>query len=193
MEAERDGSISNVIKEKTPISEVAARFSVSRPTLYKYMDFYDQGEYSRIRGDLLEYFRMAERGMSADESRMFLITGGADSLKAAADERERIRSRLASQDGDGWSQGRLRTLCVGMSGRAMVVFRDAFDDPDWTRVLVLIDADGEDLVIGSYVPEDGMRFVNIDNLLPKLEYRYRVEQGCGEETAVSGTFPLRLR
>ena len=184
MEAERDGSISNVIKEKTPISEVAARFSVSRPTLYKYMDFYDQGEYSRIRGDLLEYFRMAERGMSADESRMFLITGGADSLKAAADERERIRSRLAFQDGDGWSQGRLRTLCVGMSGRAMVVFRDAFEDPDWTRVLVLIDADGEDLVIGSYVPEDGMRFVNIDNLLP---------QGCREETAVSGTLPLRLR
>lgn len=213
MSTDRDGSISSIIKEKTPISEVAERFSISRPTLYKYMDCYDQGEFDRIPKDILEYFRLVgEKDVSKDDSNLYLMAMrkeldqafyrrlllSADMEKKPASFREDCRSRMLNAVGTGaldtgWSDGSPRTLCVGHNGRAMVIFSDAFDSPDSTVVLVSVDMDGEDLVIGRYVPDEGMNFVNIDNLLPKLEYMYRVEQRRGVETVVSETRPLRLR
>lgn len=209
MTNERGGSISGVIKERTPISEVAERFSISRPTLYKYMDFYDQGEHDRIPSEILDYFRMMERdNASADESRMYLMSKDLRNRivhgEADLDEPETRRlvegfmrlheSKAKGSESDGaWSGGSLRTMSVGQNGRGMVIFADAFESPDWTRVLVSVDMEGRDLVIARYVPEEGMSFVSIDNLLPKLDYRYWVEQGRGTEVAVSEIRTLRLR
>ena len=38
------------IKKKLSISDVADALGISRPTLYRYIDDYDRGDYSRMNG-----------------------------------------------------------------------------------------------------------------------------------------------
>lgn len=84
-------SVANTLKKVTSISQVADRFSISRPTLYKYMDFFDRGEFDRIPENILSYFSaMANVGVSADESAVYLL----------AEEKRKQELERISQSGD---------------------------------------------------------------------------------------------
>lgn len=178
----RTPSVSESLREVAPLTEVASRLRVSRPTLYRYIDLYDRGETGAIPGDVLRFLDQVTSGRTtADQDRISLIQGTL-SLDGGSFDTE-----------DGWSGGAIGTICVGQGGRAMVLFRDAFNQPDWTRVVVSVRIGPECTDIGTFVPAEGRRYVVIDDLIPKLDYRYRVEQGAGGSVAVSETLPLQLR
>lgn len=203
---ERKVPISEVIKRASSISDVADRLEVSRPTLYKYMDFYDNGEYTRIPDDVLAYFGAISGGTSADGADPVPSVGGRmrseqalaeasmgkylDLLShMAADDRSR-RHRNASLS---WSEGPVQTMCVPNGRGATVFFKGALDGTVRTTVVVSMTVDGESTPIGRYVPDEGMGFVSIDNLPAGMAYTYRVEQVRGGETRLSEPGQLSLR
>ena len=235
MKQERDGSISEVLKAKVPISEVAERFSVSRPTLYKYMDFFDSGETDRIPRDILEYFELVtEKDATTDQFRLYLMSKQLeiDNLKNQKDSLENDIRDAAACDGIGsdeykkcyeklskikfmlnenkvnlcraeesgcipgkrtssrWSGEDIESLCVSEDGVTTVFIRGGLSDPDSEAVVVYLEMDDERTEVGRYVPEPGMRFVNISNLPRQLDYTYEIEQGSGSSVLVSETFDL---
>ena len=66
-------SIANTLKEVSSISEIAEKFGISRPTLYKYMDCFDNGEYDRIPGKILSYFDAMSREADPERSTIYLM------------------------------------------------------------------------------------------------------------------------
>ena len=48
--------ISETLKAEGKLSDIAERLGISRPTLYKYMGKYDEGETDGIPSDVLDYF-----------------------------------------------------------------------------------------------------------------------------------------
>ena len=65
--------------------------------------------------------------------------------------------------------------------------------PRYTVLTVFIEVDGERVVIGRYHPDADMKFVKVDNLIPKLDYMYVVEQGSGDLVVESEACRLMLR
>ena len=107
--------ISTMIREAMPLSEVAEALSISRPTLYKYMDYYDSGEKERLPSRIRDYFDYMSSGdVSRKDARSFLMD--------AVDTSREIQGQT-SETGS-WSDGELPTLCIGHNGESMVIFRD---------------------------------------------------------------------
>ena len=199
-------SVANTLKKVTSISQVADRFSISRPTLYKYMDFFDRGEFDRIPENILSYFSaMANVGVSADESAVYLL----------AEEKRRQELERISQSGDdsgmeyrakavmdgalrakerailSWSEGQCPSICHPTDGGAVVFMKDVPSDAE-ASVVVSIVVSGESTPIGRYVPEEGMSFVDISNLPIGPDYEYTVEHACGDRTVRSEARKLVL-
>lgn len=176
--------ISTMIREAMPLSEVAEALSISRPTLYKYMDYYDSGEKERLPSRIRDYFDYMSSGdVSRKDARSFLMD--------AVDTSREVQGQT-SETGS-WSDGKLPTLCIGHNGESMVIFRDAMPAPRYTVLTVFIEVDGERVVIGRYHPDADMKFVKVDNLIPKLDYMYVVEQGSGDLVVESEACRLMLR
>jgi len=56
MEETNDRSIKKWIEENSSVSAVAAELSISRPTVYKYMEKYDKGEFDKLPKEVVTYF-----------------------------------------------------------------------------------------------------------------------------------------
>lgn len=183
---------------------------ISRPTLYKYMEYYNEGNDDKIPDEVRGYFDyMSEEDRTRAQSRdyiekMYLSRKsnnfGSQGLCETANESDVEKLRILNaqnqtiiRSGEGWYEGSLSNLCVPDNGTAMVIFRDAFTGPCVTRLFVFIELDGEEVPIGTYYPEPGMNFVRVDNLIPKLDYMYRLVQSSEGEKIVSPTRTLRLR
>ncbi|MBP3385878.1 MAG: hypothetical protein J6K69_03370 [Candidatus Methanomethylophilaceae archaeon] len=176
--------ISTMIREAMPLSEVAEALSISRPTLYKYMDYYDSGEKERLPSRIRDYFDYMSSGdVSRKDARSFLM----DTVDTSGEAQVQVPEK------ESWSGGDLQTLCIGQDGESMVIFRDAMPAPRYTVLTVFIQVDGERVTIGRYHPEEEMKFVKVGNLIPKLDYMYVVEQGSGDLVVESEPCALRLR
>lgn len=189
--------ISEKLREVIPLLEVAKMLDVSRPTLYKYMEYYDNGDFDRIPGHVRDYFDyMSDGDHSRAEAKAFFneVSDANSNDSRNCNERRgfnRSSHRRSSVD-EGWSEGPLSNICVSGNGAAMVVFRDSMDGVCNTRLLVFIEVDGEEVPIGTYLPEPGMKFVRVDNLIPALDYMYRLEQECHGGRVVSPARMLKL-
>ncbi len=183
-------SVANTLKKVTSISQVADRFSISRPTLYKYMDYFDNAEYDRIPENILSYFSaMANAGGSPDESAVYLL----------AEERRKEELLKASERSDiengmgyraraviegaacakgksilSWSEGPCSSICYPTDGGAVVFMKDIPEDAE-ASVVVSIVVGGEATPIGRFHPAEGMAFADISGLPSGPEYEYTVE------------------
>ena len=199
-------SVANTLKKVTSISQVADRFSISRPTLYKYMDFFDRGEFDRIPDNILTYFSaMANVGATPDESAVYLL----------AEEKRKQELERISQSGDGagmeyrakavmdgalrakernilsWSEGSCPSICYPTDGGAVVFMKDVPSDAQ-ASVVVSIVVGGESTPIARYTPGEGMSFVDISNLPIGPDYEYTVRHACGDRIACSEARKLVL-
>lgn len=193
----KNGEISEKLREVIPLLELARMLNVSRPTLYKYMEYYDSGNFEKIPTRVHECFDyMSEGEHTRNQVKAFLsgVPTGVPDEDSDDDEHAPVTSNRRCNDSDnGWSVGSIPNLCVSENGVAMVIFRDPMDGECTTRLLVFIEVDGVEVPVGTYLPEPGMKFVRVDNLIPVLDYRYRLEQDCGGEKVVSPARQLKLR
>ena len=56
------------INRKITISELARLIDISRPTLYKYVEEFEKGNYSNIPGELCKLFEFIEQDSVTDKS-----------------------------------------------------------------------------------------------------------------------------
>lgn len=198
-------SIANTLKEISSISEIAEKFGISRPTLYKYMDCFDNGEYDRIPGKILSYFDAMSREADPDRSTIYLMAEtrrrhGIEDVDAATIDGEieqrrkaivhdSIRPRLDLS----WYEDPVPSICVPVPGGACVFFKEAIERPFGAAVEVSIIVSGEPTVIGRFPAYPGMGFVNIRDLPRGPEYEYRVELSGDRETVLSDAHPLVMR
>jgi len=181
----RSGHISAVIRDIIPLSDVADYLNISRPTLYKYMDFYDSGEFEKIPSATKNYFDFISSGKTTrKEVHEYFLQEG----KKLKDE-EPPTSNIS----DRWTEGDLPTLCIGWNGTATVFFKDSMPDAKFTKLTAYISDNGDQIPIGTYVPEPDMKFITVKNLVPKLNYTYIVEQISKECVKRSIISDLKLR
>lgn len=185
MSGRKKGFISAAIRELIPLSEVADYLSISRPTLYKYMEFYDSEEFEKIPSPTKNFFDFifSENISRKDIHEYFLQKG-----KNTGSRRESV-----TEDSDDWTSGNLPTLCIGWNGIAMVLFKDAFPNPKFTKLTAYTEKNGELITVGTYMPEPDMKFITVNNLIPKLSYSYVVEQRFNDITEKSALSKLKLR
>lgn len=193
----KNGEISEKLREVIPLLELARMLNVSRPTLYKYMEYYDSGNFEKIPTRVHECFDyMSEGDHTRNQVKAFLSRAPTDASAADSDDDEPapvISDSRRNDSDNGWSVGPIPNLCVSENGVAMVIFRDPMDGTCTTRLLVFIEVDGVEVPVGTYLPEPGMKFVRVDNLIPVLDYRYRLEQDCRGGKLVSPARQLKLR
>lgn len=178
-------NISDLIREYSSISEVAEKYGISRPTLYRYMDLYDSEEYEKIPERLLVYFNILMNGDNPQgESEIY--------LKAESKRREEqlVRHKLAEVESDidtrlreirinqaatksRWSDDFIQSICVPIPGGATVFVKNGVNT-DFT-LLVYIDVDGGRSLIGRYAPLQGTAYVTVRDLPPGMDYTYSIE------------------
>ena len=66
-------------------------------------------------------------------------------------------------------------------------------DAKFTKLTAYISDNGDQIPIGTYVPEPDMKFITVKNLVPKLNYTYIVEQISKECVKRSIMSDLKLR
>ena len=69
-------SIRDKIKIFVSISDTAERFGISRPTLYMYMDSYDDGDSLEIPANLKGFFDLVSTDPDPDQVRLYLMSNG---------------------------------------------------------------------------------------------------------------------
>ena len=196
------------IKKKLSISDVADALGISRPTLYRYIDDYDRGDYSRMNGNLLRLFDIVTQDdIGPEEAQTFLVnlrntlggesigkeTTGRDlerSRNMVAESADRIVSMRRTDNGPRWSDGPVRVVSIGQDGRSMVIF----DGPEGSyRLRLWMEIDGEPYMISEYEEHRGKRFFLVDDVLPRPIYRFDVVCETSEGEVGSGLQELRFR
>ncbi len=197
-------SIAEILKSVSSLSEVAERFSISRPTLYKYMDCFDNGEYDRIPEKILAYFDAMSSGATPEESAIYLMAEkrrkeGLQRAELSDIDDEIEYRRRAIVEGSlrrgiqiAWTADAVPSICYPSEGCATVFFKQVLPGAPSTTVAVYLTVSGEPTPIGRFHAEPGMGFVNIRGLPKGPAYEYRVEQSTGGESLVSDAHPLVL-
>lgn len=196
--------IAGTLRAVSSLSEIAEKLDISRPTLYKYMDYYDNGEYDRIPKSICAYFdRISMSADSEEESAIYLMAEqrrregirNADAASIKGEIENRKRAIIASSYRDVpalcWTDDRVQSVCVPVQGGACVFLKDAVSCSN-VAVLVSVVVSGEPTLIGRFRAEPEMGFVNIRGLPKGPEYEYRVELSGGMDSYLSRAHPLIL-
>lgn len=195
--------IAETLRNVTSLSDIAAKFDISRPTLYRYMDYFDNGEYERIPKSICTYFDTMSMGADSERSSIYLLAEkrrrdgikNADAASVEGDIENRRKAIVASSFRDGpslvWTDGEVASVCVPTEGGACVFFKDAVCR-SYAAVLVSIVVTGEPTLIGRFRADPEMGFVNVRGLPKGPEYEYRVELSGGMDRIVSEAHPLIL-
>ena len=194
--------IAVILRAVASLSDIAEKLDISRPTLYKYMDHFDNGEYERIPKNICAYFdRMSMGAASEEESAIYLMAeqrrrDGIRNADAASVDGEIENRKNAIIAGSfrgipnlNWTDDRIPSLCVPTQGGACVFLKDTAYHSN-VAVLVSIVVSGEPTLIGRFHTEPETRFVNIRGLPKGPEYEYRVELFEGLDRILSRAHPL---
>lgn len=187
--------ISERIKEVSSISEAAGRLSVSRPSLYKYMEYYDRGDYDPIPPRILSFFDMVESDDGKGdnlERRLIEENLRSDRLKLrimgdAHDEASVERPRYA------WTVDEVPTMLVVDRDGASVIFRNAVAG-GWDAIAhVSVIVDGVPSEVRRYEAGNGSGIVRMDRLPAGPRYQYTAELRRGGEIRTSEPHLFSLR
>ncbi len=153
-----DMSVQEAVKAACSITYVSEKLGVSRPTLYKYMDLYENDQADNLPHHVRRFFSYITSGQRTEEDVILYFLKGIP-------------------DGDDESDpgNLLDVKVVSSPGRVMIMFPDA--DPESTVVRVMVDFGGDRRVIGEYRPLVGMRYVTIDDLIPGPDFFFEVITG----------------
>lgn len=184
-------SIADKVKETASITEVSDRLNVSRPSLYKYMDYYDRGDYDPIPPRVLAFFRMVDDGGDKDDMNRALLESSLRKDQA----RLRMMDHAEQPGGDrlSWTSDEVPTVLVQDRGGPAVIFRGAVAG-GWdaaVRVSILIgDTTAE---IARFEAEKGQGVVRIAGLPSGPRYQYTAELRRGAETRTSEPHQFLVR
>ncbi len=151
--------LSSMLKKASSISRVSSKLGVSRPTLYRYMWLYEEGDRSKLPDSARSFFDYCSGRDSLDEDDV--------SLYFLEQRPER----------PGWAEGGGMLMSGG--DRAIVILRHPESD---RSVEVAADISGETVVIGVYRARDDRSFVLIDDLVPGHEFKYRTVSTDGRRS-----------
>ncbi len=144
--------ISETLKAEGKLSDIAERLGISRPTLYKYMGKYDEGETDGIPSDVLDYFR-----------------------------RYRIPSEEPSGDVSLSSDCRIITKCFSDGKRFMIVPFDSESEEGSEYRLILYTKFGREYrKIGTYYTKIDRDFFLIDDIVYSRDLFYCVYRCISE-------------
>ena len=197
----------DAIKRKLSLSDVADALGISRPTLYRYIEEYDRGDYSHISGDAFRLFDLVSREEVGPEDAQILLIDIRSNVKRASEEGtsmsslerskekvmgsvQRIDVRRQPDTGLRWIPGKVKVTSVGQGGKSMVIF----DGPEGRyRLRLWMDIDGKPYRIAEYENDDGRRFFLVDDVLPRPGYRYDVVCETKDGEVCSDLQELRFR
>lgn len=179
-----EGSIADKVKGTMSITDVAERLNVSRPSLYKYMDNYDRGDYESIPARVLEFFTRIDSGeASKDDVEQGLLE------QRMMSDRQRLRMMRdlssPSEDRFAWTRDEVPTMMVNDRSGSTVMFRNAVAG-GWDAVVrVSVVVDGTPSEIARFDGQKGMGFVRLSGLPVGPRYQYIAELRRGGETRSS--------
>ncbi len=204
-------STNMAIKRKLSVSDVADALGISRPTLYRMMEDYENGDYSNLSGEAIRLFDVVTRDdVGPEEAQAYLLDmrrrnkGGerssrpkeagrpdidrsAESVRRTA---ERLERMSAPSRAPMWTDGEVKTFSFGQNGRSMVLF----DGPEGSyRLQLHMRISGELFMLSEYRAEEGKRFFTVSDVIPRPDYVYEVLCDTGSGIARSGMQGLRFR
>lgn len=204
-------STNMAIKRKLSVSDVADALGISRPTLYRMMEDYENGDYSNLSGEAIRLFDVVTRDdVGPEEAQAYLLdmrrrnrsgerssrpkeAGSPDldrSVESVRQTAARLNGMAAASRGPSWTEGKVRTCSFGQNGRSMVLF----DGPEGSYKLELwIRIGGEMFMLSEYRAEEGKRFFTVSDVIPRPDYVYEVLCTTGHGIARSGKQELRFR
>jgi hypothetical protein len=180
--------IGEVIKKKLSISDLADAFGISRPTLYRYIEYYDTDRRDSIPEHIVQYFDyISAEDVDGNDARVKLVAMKGDGDILFTKKIYTFKSN-SPQSSNRWNEGDIRTMPVSGNGRTMVVFEGGFD-PRYSLVLSL-KIEGELHPIGEYRHAESRGFFIIDDVVTCKDLFYEVSYYDGIERKTSGHHPL---
>ena len=162
------GSVSERFRHNFSKSYLADTFGISRPTLYKYMDLYDNHEMEDIPGRVLEFFDyVSNRERTYEEMVGFLE-------KVALIHHMEPHTR--EKDGLQWSSHNIRTVPIVSDGVLTVIFKDALHAPQETVLRINVKVSDENVVIAECSPAPGLHYIRVDGLPANVNLEYVLVQ-----------------
>ena len=162
------GSVSERFRHNFSKSYLADTFGISRPTLYKYMDLYDNHEIEDIPGRVLEFFDyVSNRERTYEEMVGFLE-------KVALIHHMEPHTR--EKDGLQWSSHNIRTVPIVSDGVLTVIFKDALHAPQETVLRINVKVSDENVVIAECSPAPGLHYIRVDGLPANVNLEYVLVQ-----------------
>lgn len=162
------GSVSERFRHNFSKSYLADTFGISRPTLYKYMDLYDNREIEDIPGRVLEFFDyVSNRERTYEEMVGFLE-------KVALIHHMEPHTR--ERDGLQWSSHNIRTVPIVSDGVLTVIFKDALHAPQETVLRINVKVSDENVVIAECSPAPGLHYIRVDGLPANVNLEYVLVQ-----------------
>ena len=162
------GSVSERFRHNFSKSYLADTFGISRPTLYKYMDLYDNREMEDIPGRVLEFFDyVSNRERTYEEMVGFLE-------KVALIHHMEPHTR--ERDGLQWSSHNIRTVPIVSDGVLTVIFKDALHAPQETVLRINVKVSDENVVIAECSPAPGLHYIRVDGLPANVNLEYVLVQ-----------------
>jgi hypothetical protein len=181
--------IGEVIKKKLSISDLADAFGISRPTLYRYIEYYDTDRRDSIPEHIVQYFDyISAEDVDGNDARVKLVAMKGDGDISPKNKPAVTYKSANVPSSNRWNEGEIRTLSVSEGGRTMVVFDGGFD-PRYNLVLSL-KIEGELHPIGEYRHAESRGFFVIDDVVPCKDLFYEVSYYDGIERRTSGHHPL---
>lgn len=174
-------SISERLKEAASISDAADALSISRPTLYKYMDLYDNGMFDRIPERVLDYFDSAARNY--DEN--YTGISGSDRAKREAFSKGMREDEASSGASVAWTDSTVSTMTVSDDRGTVVFFRDAVSEGWDATVRLFVAVGGRTSEIGRFEAERRTGFVRVPLLPVGPEYQFIAEMRRGSHQVSS--------
>lgn len=161
-------SVSDRFRHNFSKSYLADTFGISRPTLYKYMDLYDNSEIGDIPGRVLEFFDyVSETERTYEEMVTFL-----ERVSFIHQSEPLVKDRSGLQ----WVTETIRTVPVTNNDSVIIVFKDSMDHPDETVLRVYVNVSDEDIVIAEVYPEPRKHFVKVKDLPTGVSMTYVMTQ-----------------
>ena len=181
--------IGEIIKKKLSISDLADAFGISRPTLYRYIEYYDTERRDSIPEHITQYFDyISAEDVDGNDARVKLVAMKGDGEIVSTRNRVATLKTYGPTASNRWREGAIRTLPVSSGDRTMVVFEGGFD-PRYSLVLSL-KIEGELHPIGEYRHAESRGFFVIDDIVPCKDLFYEVSYYDGIERRTSGHHPL---
>ena len=187
-----ESKIGETIKKKLSISDLADAFGISRPTLYRYIEYYDTERRDSIPEHIAMYFDyISAEDVDGNDARVRLVSMRRDNNSQLTSNAKKtiINYRTGtSAASNEWKEGDIRTLSVSRDGKTMVVYEGGFD-PRYSLVLSMR-VSGELYPIGEYKHKESRGFFIIDDIVPCGGLFYEVSYYDGIERRSSGHHPL---